>query len=158
MSAFDRRVLEWLNDADLPEKSKTTVLNRTAAGIKTYRTMFENEPKLAAGLAVDFGLDDVVARAQRRLKDGETPIVVLPSQGRVPAIQLRPSASRASSRPATARGPATRRRTASAAPATQRTQARPATASQRAALVSKPTPIPKRSSYGTKSKPVAATA
>jgi hypothetical protein len=150
MSAFDRKVLEWLNTADLPDKSKQTVLDRTAAGIKTYRLLFDQDPKIADGVAVDFALQDVVARAGRRLKDGETPLVLL-SQPSVPKIALRPSASRTSSRPPSARvgtAPATGR-SAATQPATTRVQPRPTTASARAALVSKPTPIPRRATAGT---------
>jgi hypothetical protein len=145
MSAFDRKVLEWLNEADLPDKSKQTVLERTSAGIKAYRNLFDQDPKLADALPVDFTLDDVVGRAMRRLKDGEKPLVSLGTPT-VPKIQLRPSASRASSRPASARAGAapTTSRSEKSQPATTRVIARPATASARAALVSKPSPMPRR--------------
>lgn len=155
MSAFDRKVLEWLNTADLPDKSKQTVLARTQSGIATYKQMFTNEPKFAEQVKVDFGLADVVARAQRRLQAGETPLVILPSPT-IPTIALRPSASRSSSRPVSAR-PGTGRSgtgTSPSSPPTQRA-VRPATASARAAMVSKPEPMRRRFS-GSASKSASA--
>ncbi len=154
MTDFDRKVLEWLNGADLLEKSKQVVLDRTAAGIETYRQLFEGNPKLASVINVDLSLADVVARAGRRLKDHEEPIAVLgPSS--IPRLVLR--SSRPSSRPPTARSAASHRSGTSAAPPAEK-QVYPATASERAARVSKPTPMPKRTKTPTATKPIAAKA
>ena len=153
MSEFDRKVLEWLNEADLQEKSKQAVLDRTAAGINTYKMLLENNPKLGDAIPLDLSLSDVIARASRRLKDKETPIVVL-SPSSVPRLALRPSGSRANSRPATARSTAgSTARDSENHNSVNRPIARPLTASARAALMSKPTPIPKHTK--TPSRPAA---
>lgn len=150
MSAFDRKVLEWLNDADLPDKSKKVVLDRTAAGIKTYKALIDSDARIGDAVNVDLNLEDVVARAGRRLQDGQTPICQLQTTNAVPKLALRPSSSRPGSRAPSARAgtarsavPSGAASVAASSPRSQRS-ARPATASARAAMVSKPTPIPKR--------------
>ncbi len=70
MSAFDRRVLQWLDHSTVSEKAKLTVLNRVSAGIDGYRTI----PLDAAGtkpLNIDFALQDSINKAVRKLESGE---------------------------------------------------------------------------------------
>jgi CRP-like cAMP-binding protein len=129
MSDFDRTVLEWLNGADIPAKSKTAVLNRSAAGIKAYRALLDDasnsasvtDNKMFSALDIDLELEDVVARTQRRLDDGEEPIALLPV--RVPKLAVKKTAALQP-----------QRRAPSAAAGH-----RPGTASARASMVSKPT-------------------
>ena len=77
MSAFDRRVLEWLNTSTLADKSKVTLLQRTSVGISNYRNITTTGPaKTHEGTStipfhVDFTLEDHVNKAVRKLTNGE---------------------------------------------------------------------------------------
>lgn len=165
MTEFDRKVLTWLNDADIPDKSKATVLKRTRLSTGIYKDMLESDAKVLERLPIDTSLDDVCARAERRLQEGLTPVVVIPTA--VPQLTLRRmgtatpatgttprgfarSASGASGTGAYQRGASNASQQPDVGPSSsgvQRPIATPrgGTASARASLVSKPGP---KKNYG----------
>lgn len=77
MSAFDKRVCEWLNGASIPAKSKQTILNRMNVGITNYRaleleklTTVPAAKILSEHKKIDYSLQDDIAKALYRLEDG----------------------------------------------------------------------------------------
>lgn len=77
MSAFDKRVCQWLNDASIPTKSKQTILNRMNVGITNYRaleleklTTVPAAKILSENKKIDYSLQDDIAKALYRLEDG----------------------------------------------------------------------------------------
>ena len=138
MTEFDRKVLTWLNTADVTDKAKTTMISRVRAGIDVYRHMLHDDPKLLERVPIDLGLDEECCRAERRVAEGISPIVQLPPA--VPQLTLKRSGTASTSvtpRLSTAQRGASSASETAAAPRPTVTP-RPATASARAAMVSKP--------------------
>jgi hypothetical protein len=75
MTDFDRAVLTWLNTASITDRARTVTLGRTSVGIQSYTELLRGDDSTAAipadALRLDIGLKDIVARAQRRIDDGQ---------------------------------------------------------------------------------------
>ena len=75
MTDFDRAVLTWLDTATVTDRARNVTLGRTSVGIQSYAELIRGDDSTAAipvdTIRLDIGLKDVVARAQRRLEDGQ---------------------------------------------------------------------------------------
>ena len=75
MTDFDRAVLQWLDTSSITDRARNVTLGRTHVGIQSYAELIRGDDSTAAipvdAIRLDIGLKDIVARAQRRLEDGQ---------------------------------------------------------------------------------------
>ncbi len=76
MTDFDRSVLRWLDGASISDRARSVTLGRTLVGIQSYAELIRGDDSTGAipvdAIRLDVGLKDIVARAQRRVDDGQT--------------------------------------------------------------------------------------
>jgi CRP-like cAMP-binding protein len=77
MSAFDKRVCQWLNEASISVKSKQTLVNRMHVGINNYRNLeleklaLPGMKQYAAENRIDYALQEQIQKALFRLQEGD---------------------------------------------------------------------------------------